>query len=115
MPSSSLVLPVIPGEAYTITLKLLAPPQAITSEAGLYLDGKPIAPLTNSDTLTATLPVSTKDQLLLELRSQGWVPLKLDPSSNDPRTLGVRVSSVEVRAEEAEEKVFDANKGEWMP
>jgi hypothetical protein len=93
----------------------MAPPQAINAEAGLYLDGKPIAPLTNSDTLTATLPATTKDQLRLELRSQGWVPMKLDPNSKDPRTLGVQVSSVEMQAADAGEKVFDANKGEWVP
>jgi hypothetical protein len=113
MPSSSLVLPVISGKASTITLKLMAPPQAITAEAGLYLDGKQIAPLTNTDTLTATLPATTKDQVRLELRAQGWVPMKLDPNSKDPRMIGVQVSSVEVRSTDAGEKVFDANLGEW--
>jgi hypothetical protein len=38
--------------------------------------------------------------------------MKLDPNSKDPRTLGVQVSSVELRAADAGEKVFDANKGE---
>jgi hypothetical protein len=93
----------------------MVPPQAIIAEAGLYLDGKQIAPLTNTDTLTATLPALSKNQLRLELRSQGWVPMKLNSNSNDPRTLGVQVSSVEVRADGASEKVFDANKGEWVP
>ncbi|MFZ4596815.1 MAG: hypothetical protein ACOYOF_21360, partial [Verrucomicrobiaceae bacterium] len=114
LPSSSLLLPVIPGKAYTITMKLLAPPQSLSTDAGLYLDGKQIAPLTSSDTLTATLPATTKDQLRLELRSQGWVPMKFDTTSKDPRTLGVQVSSVEVRAADAGERVFDANKGEWL-
>jgi hypothetical protein len=114
MPSSSLVLPVIPGKAYTLTLKLMAPPQSITAEAGLYLDGKQLTPLTNSDTLTATLPASAKDQIRLELRSQGWVPMKLDPNSKDPRMLGVQVSSVEVLADGVGEKIFNANKGEWL-
>ena len=112
MPSALMHLPVVPGKAYTVTLKLMAPPQSITAEAGLYLEGKQIAPLTNSDTLTATLPANAKDQLRLELRSQGWVPMKLDANSQDPRTLGVQVSSVEVRADGAGEKTFDANTGE---
>jgi hypothetical protein len=115
MPSSSLVLPVISGKACTITLKLMAPPQAITAEAGLYLDGKQIAPLTNTDTLTATLPATTKDQVRLELRAQGWVPMKLDPNSKDPRMLGVQVSGVEVQSAETTAKVFNANTGEWLP
>ena len=41
--------------------------------------------------------------------------MKLDANSKDPRTLGVQVSSVEVRAGDAGEKVFNANKGEWLP
>jgi hypothetical protein len=112
MPISSIVLPVIPGKAYTLTLKLMVPPQAITADSGLYLDGKQIAPLVNTDTLTATFTAAAKNQLRVELRSQGWVPMKLDPNSKDPRTLGVQVSSVEMRAADAGEKVFDANKGE---
>lgn len=112
MPISSIVLPVIPGKAYTLTLKLMVPPQAIAAESGLYLDGKQIAPLVSTDTLTATFTAAAKHQLRLELRSQGWVPMKLDPNSKDPRTLGVQVSSVEMRAADAGEKVFDANKGE---
>jgi len=112
MPISSILLPVIPDKAYTLTLKLMVPPQAITAESGLYLDGKQIAPLVNTDTLSATFTAAAKNQLRLELRSQGWVPMKLDPNSKDPRTLGVQVSSVEMRATDAGEKVFDANKGE---
>lgn len=112
MPISSIVLPVIPGKAYTLTLKLMVPPQAITAESGLYLDGKQIAPLVSTDTFTATFTAAAKNQLRVELRSQGWVPMKLDPNSKDPRTLGVQVSSVEMRAADAGEKVFDANKGE---
>ena len=112
MPSSSLVLPVTPGKAFTVTLKLMAPPQAITAEAGLYLDSKLMAPLTNSDTLTATLPATNKDQVCLELRAQGWVPMKLDPKSKAPRTLGVQVSNVELRSTDAGGNVFDANRGE---
>jgi hypothetical protein len=38
--------------------------------------------------------------------------MKLDPNSKDPRTQGVQISSVELRAANAGEKVFDANKGE---
>lgn len=112
MPISSIVLPVIPGKAYTLTLKLMVPAQAITAESGLYLDGKQIAPLVSTDTFTATFTAAAKNQLRVELRSQGWVPMKLDPNSKDPRTLGVQVSSVEMRAADAGEKVFDANKGE---
>lgn len=114
MPSATLLLPVLPGKAYTITLRLTVPPQSLAADAGLYHEGKLIAPLTRSDTLTATLPATPKDQIRLELRSQGWVPMKHDPNSKDPRTLGVQVSRVEMRAADAGENVFDANTGEWI-
>ena len=41
-PLSRIILPVIPGEAYTITLEGDIPAQAVTPEAGLYLDGRKI-------------------------------------------------------------------------
>ena len=44
-PVSRLLLPVVPGEPYTITLDLNTPDRAMTPEAGLYLDGKKLAPL----------------------------------------------------------------------
>jgi hypothetical protein len=113
LPVASLLLPVTPGKAYTITIKLMAPPQSISAEAGLYLDGKQVAPLTSNDTLAASL-TATGDQLRLELRSQGWVPMKIDPHSNDPRTLGVQIISIEMRSENAAERVFNANTGEWL-
>jgi hypothetical protein len=41
--------------------------------------------------------------------------MALDPNSQDPRILGVQVSSLEIRAADAGEKVFNANTGEWLP
>ena len=43
-PVSRLLLPVTPGEPYTITLEVKVPDQAITPEAGLYLEGKKNCP-----------------------------------------------------------------------
>jgi hypothetical protein len=115
MPGATMQLPVVAGKAHTVTIHLMVPPQSLAADAGLYLDGKQITPLTNSETITATLPATPNDQIRLELRSQGWVPMKLDPNSQDPRTLGVQVSSLEIRAADAGEKVFNANTGEWLP
>lgn len=113
MPSSTLLLPVRPGKSHAVTLKLNVPGHAISADAGLYLDGEQIAPLTTDGALTAALPPSGNQQLRIELRCQGWVPAKVDPNSQDPRTLGVQVTSVEVRADDAGARVFDANKGTW--
>ena len=54
--ASRLLLPVTSGETYTITLEGDVPAQAITPEAGLYLEGKRIAPLQSSNVITASLP-----------------------------------------------------------
>jgi hypothetical protein len=114
MPTASMQLPMNPGNVYSVAIKLMALPRFLAADSGLYLDGKAIALFTNSDTLTAILPATEKDYVRLELRSQGWVPMKLDANSNDPRTLGVQVSSVEMRAMDADEKCFDANTGNWL-
>jgi len=53
---SRLLLPVIPGKRYTLTLEGNIPPPAISAEAGLYADGKQIAPLKSGSLLTATVP-----------------------------------------------------------
>jgi hypothetical protein len=112
--SARLRLPVVPGKPCTITIKGNFLPQTISPAAGLYFEATQMAPLTAGDTLTAALPATTQDHIELELRSHGWVPQQLDPKSSDLRTLGVQVSSVEVRAADAGEEIFNANTGEWL-
>jgi hypothetical protein len=113
-PVSRLLLPVTPGEAYTITLEGDVPAQAITPEAGLYLEGKRIALLQASNVITANLPSCPGDRVRLELRAAGWVPQQVVPGSKDPRTLGVRLSRVTMRTASAGTNVFYANKGAWL-
>ena len=102
------------GEAYTITLEGNFPAQAITPEAGLYLEGKRIAPLQASNVLKASLPPCTGDRIRLELRVGGWVPQKVVPGSKDPRTLGIQLSRITMRAATAGTNIFNANKGTWL-
>jgi hypothetical protein len=113
-PVSRLLLPVTPGEPYTITLEGDVPGQAVTPEAGLYLEGKKIAPLQAGNAVTASLPPCPGDRVRLELHSAGWVPQQVVPGSKDPRTLGVRVSRIIMRAASAGTNVFNANKGTWL-
>jgi len=113
-PVSRLLLPVTPGESYTITLEGDVPTQAITPEAGLYLEGKRIAPLQASNALKASLPACPGDRVRLELRSAGWVPQQVVPGSKDPRTLGAQVSRVTMRSASAGTNVFNANTGTWL-
>jgi hypothetical protein len=114
MPLSRLVLPVNPGVSYSLTIEAELPKSALAADAGLYLDGKMIVPLTQGVPITATLPPSSTDRLRLELRCQGWVPQKLVPGSQDPRTLGVQGFAVTMRAEGAGARLFHANTGRWI-
>jgi hypothetical protein len=101
-------------EAYTITLEGDVPAQAVTADAGLYLEGKRIAPLQAGNVLTASLPPCPSDRVRLELRAAGWVPQQVVPDSKDPRTLGVRVTRLIMRTASGGTNVFNANKGTWL-
>ncbi len=115
MPGSQLTLPVVTGRAYTLSLELEVYPQAESPDAGLYLEGRRLAALPKgAGVLKAELPPSTSDQIVLELRCNGWVPRELTPGSNDPRTLGVLGRSLTMRAAGAPDRLFDANTGDWV-
>jgi hypothetical protein len=113
-PISRLLLPVTPGEPYTITLEGDIPAQAATPEAGLYLEGKKLASLRAGNVITAKLPAGSGDRVRLELRSGGWVPQQVITGSKDPRTLGIRVARIVMRAASASTNIFNANKGGWL-
>jgi hypothetical protein len=111
---SRLLLPVAPGEPYTITLEVKVPDQAITPEAGLYLEGKRITPLQAGNAITASLPSCPGDNVRLELRAGGWVPQRVIPGSNDARSLGIQVFRVTMRGTSGGTNIFNANTGTWL-
>jgi hypothetical protein len=113
-PVSRLLLPVAPGEPYTITLEVKVPEQAITPEAGLYLEDRRIASLQTSNVITASLPPCPGDKVRLELRTGGWVPQRVIPGSTDPRTLGIQVFRVTMRSAAGGTRGFNANTGTWL-
>jgi len=111
---SQLRLPVVPDERYTLTLKLNVPKPAVSPDAGLYLDGKQVASFEpGTTTLRAELPPSRAGQIILKVVCTGWIPSRLNPASNDDRTLGVQLSEITMRAKDAGARVFQANAGEW--
>ncbi len=114
LPGSAFLLPVVPGKTYSIALTIIANQHAVSPEAGLYFDGKPLAALKAGTTLTATVPPSQTDFARLELRCKGWVPQQVVPGSKDPRTLGIQVFTVTMQAEGTGEKIFNGNTGEWL-
>ena len=115
MAESRLLLPVVPGQRYVVRLEVQVPTGALAPEAGLYADGKLIAPLRSDPVLNANVPAVNADRVRLELRCPGWVPQNVVPGSQDPRTLGVQVFAVTMRAEGASDRVFNANAGQWPP
>jgi hypothetical protein len=113
--ASVLDLPVVAGKPYEITMELSVPKEAESPEAGLYLEGKRLAAIVpGASKLVAQLPPSLSDRIALELRCRGWIPKQLHAGSKDDRTLGVEVHSVTMRAASAGNRVFDANKGDWI-
>lgn len=115
LPDSRLVLPVVPGKSFSLTLEINSNQHAVSPDAGLFLDGKQLAPLKAGTTWTATVPPCSTDRVRLELRCKGWVPQQLIADSKDPRTLGIQVFAITMRAEGAGARVFDANRGQWLP
>ncbi len=113
MVNSRLRLPVVAGKRYTLTLHLRAPSQVLGPEAGLYLGGKQIAPLTSGLTLKAELLAANEEVVELELRCTGWVPAQVIAGSGDSRTLGVQLSEIRMQAADAGTNLFDANVGKW--
>lgn len=111
MAVSQLTLPVIPGERYTIKLEAQVPDAAVSADAGLYLNGRQLAPLKAGAAVVAEILPSAGDRLRLELRSQGWVPKKLTAGSDDARTLGIQVSAITMSSASSGTNVFDANTG----
>jgi hypothetical protein len=113
--ASRLLLPVVPGEPYTVTIALNTPKAAEAADAGLYLGDTQIAPLRpGTTTLSGKLPPARLDRIVLEIRCKGWVPKQVIAGSNDERTLGVTVYAVAMRAAKAGKKVFHANTGQWQ-
>jgi hypothetical protein len=113
--ASQLILPVVPGKRYTLTIQVAVPKQAASPEAGLYLDGRRLAPLRAGDaTVVVELPPRPADRITLELRCKGWVPKVVEAGSNDSRSLGVIAFLVEMKAGDARERTFDLNRGEWV-
>lgn len=109
---SILQLPVVPGQRYTLTLEGQIPAAAVSPTAGLYLEGRRLAPLVAGSKLEAQLPAVSTDRIRLELRCAGWVPQQAVPGSKDPRTLGLQASVLTLRSEDAAPKIFNANTGE---
>jgi hypothetical protein len=111
--SSQIRLPVNIGEAGQLTLEAFVPAGAVTSENGLYFDGRRLAGITNGST-QVDLPPAKTDRVSVEIRSGVWIPQRTIAGSQDLRTLGIQVFNVLVRSTNAGDRVFRANDGRWI-
>jgi len=114
-PNSEFVLPVLPGVPYMVLIDMTAPEHAKEEHLGLYWGDSPLMsfPVGENVTVEGTLPGVDVETVTLRIRCQLWIPHERNPESRDMRTLGVAVRSITLRAEEAGEQLFDANRGEW--
>ncbi len=110
---SVLVLPVVPGKRYALTLQLLAPESALQPDAGVYLDGRRLAsiPKAGEQAVQAVIPPQSGSSVTVTLRCRGWVPRDTILGSGDHRTLGVALYSITMRAAGASGEPFDATGG----
>lgn len=104
--NAEMVLPVNRGKAYTLEVSLVVPQHALTRDSGLYLGGRLVAPISRegTQTLRAAIPPQAADRVVVGIRCQGWQPIKHNPGSQDPRTLGVQFRRVMMRAAGADPK-----------
>ena len=99
--TSRLTIPLIPGTVHHVALDVHVPGQALMEGAGVYLGDTCLVPIAvaGSRQLQGTIPASTADSAVLELRCRGWHPNALPGSkSRDRRELGIAVREVRVRA-----------------
>ena len=112
---SRLVLPIVAGRPYTLHVEWNVPTQALAPEAGVYLDGKQLAPLRSEAAVDIALPPGTGESVRLELRSPGWVPKRVLTGSQDLRVLGVQVYRLTMRAAGSTNSPFRANTFNRVP
>lgn len=105
-------LPVVPGKAYQLTVRLRANRYRdanASPAAALWLEDKQVASLSQKETalphpdetgaITVQIPAQDKERLTLVFKAPGWVPAEVYQRSNDYRTLGVQVDKIEMKAQ----------------
>ena len=111
---SMLRLPVAPGVSYNVVLETSRPAEVDTPPVQVKLNGKTLATVEGRghQRVELSVPPQEGDAVTLRLAGKGWRPVDLMKDTQDPRTLGMLVRTIEVRAEGADKQpVTDANRG----
>jgi hypothetical protein len=98
---SKLVLPVLPGRKYKMTMDVYAPPIALRSGAGVFLGDQKICGITKTGTykIAGTVPAQKARSITLSVECRNWKPEDVSPAAKwDNRVLGVAVRSVSLEA-----------------
>lgn len=112
-----LILPVEPRVAYTATMDVYVPAQAIDKDNGVYLGARRIAEFPNQEgvsIVTIMIPPQTGNHVELVLRGKAWVLESASYLPEGGRPLSVGMRSVTMTAKRGPKKVFNANTGVWM-
>ncbi|MGQ9563730.1 MAG: hypothetical protein ACUVQH_08905 [Thermogutta sp.] len=112
--SSRMLLPVVANRRYQMTITAQVPKALQDAEINIVSEGKTLGRLQQGKT-TVEIPAQSAEQITIEIRTPTWIPKKVIPDSQDERELGVQVFSILMKAEGPAERVFDANRGEWIP
>lgn len=109
--SSEIALPVAADKPYTCHLRLNVPKEALAGdgEYGVYRGDALLTKLSAGENdLTFALSPTADDTVTLAIRVQAW-----ETKGHDTRRLGVQGLSVEMKADGAPDKVYDAGQMEW--
>lgn len=113
--ASVLRLPVAPRKAYTLSVDLYVPKNAIDPQNGLYIGERKIADLPAQEgpaLVTAQLEASKAGTVEVTLRSKTWNPKDLGLHASDVRNLGVAVRSITMKSKGATREPVNANTGD---
>ncbi len=111
------ILPVDPGKAYTLTVDVYVPEQAVDAQNGLYLGAHRIAEFPKQEgvaVVTAVIPPQRSDTVEVSVRGKSWV---LDSDAFVPdgaRPLSVALRRLTMKAKRGHDALFDANGGAWV-
>jgi hypothetical protein len=115
--NAQLVLPVLAGTEYTLSLEVFVPRHAVDAGNGIYLGEERLAALPEQEgpaSIVASIPKQKSDKVRLIVRAKGWIPASVIPGSTDTRELGLALRAVTMKARRAPARVFDANRGVWL-
>ena len=113
---TQLILPVIPGKEYVMTMDLFVKEGTAAPENGIHFKEKRLVEFPERATgiVTAIIPAQNEETIIVIIQAKSWRPKDFDSNSLDKRPRGVAVRTVTMKAKDATDRLYDANRGEWI-